>query len=128
MNYEEKPQPGASQPKVAARQVEAVGTVGQSGSEYDWSIIMPFETVKEYRKEMEKWNKQNGNSSGGGGRIYYSYGAVSVSSVGGSGSGSDQGYERVIVKCDDIDEVVNVMDKIKEFGYECYSPIQILMI
>jgi ABC-type lipoprotein release transport system permease subunit len=46
--------------------------------------------------------------------------------VGGSGSGSDQGYERVIVKCDDIDEVVNVMDKIKELGYECYSPIQML--
>ncbi|HHU89515.1 MAG TPA: ABC transporter permease [Clostridiaceae bacterium] len=128
MNYGEKPQPGVSQPKVKAKpvKVEAVGTVGQSGSEFDWSIIMPFETVKEYRKEMEKWNKQNGNSSGGGGGIFYSYGSVSVSAVGGSGGSKDQGYERVIVKCDDIDEVVNVMDKIKEFGYECYSPIQIL--
>jgi hypothetical protein len=30
----------ASQPKVKAKpvKVEAVGTVGQSGSEYDWSI------------------------------------------------------------------------------------------
>ncbi len=128
MNYGEKPQPGVTQPKVKAKpvKVEAVGTVGQSGSEYDWSIIMPFDTVKEYRKEMEKWNKQNGNSSGDGGKMVYSYGAVSVSAIGGSGSGGDPGYERVIVKSDDIDEVVNIMDKIKEYGYECYSPIQML--
>ncbi|NLB78319.1 MAG: ABC transporter permease [Clostridiaceae bacterium] len=128
MNYGEKPQPGMEQPKVKAKpvKVEAVGTVGQSGSEYDWSIIMPFETVKEYQKEIEKWNKQNGNSSGGGGgKMMYSYGAVSVSAIGGAG-GSDQGYERVIVKADDIDEVVNIMDDIKELGYECYSPIQML--
>lgn len=126
MNYGEKPQPGASQPKVKAKpvKVEAVGTVGQSGSEFDWSIIMPFDTVKEYQKEIDKWNKQNGNSSGGGG--IYGRGPISVSVIGGSGGIKDQGYERVIVKCDDIDEVVNVMDKIKELGYECYSPIQIL--
>jgi len=126
MNYGEKPQPGVPQPKVKAKpvKVEAVGVIGQSGSEYDWSIIMPFDTVKQYQVEMEKWNKQNGNSSGGGG--IYGRGYVSVAVMGGSGNSNDKGYERVIVKCDDLDEVVNVMDKIKEFGYECYSPIQIL--
>jgi len=126
MNYGEKPQPGVPQPKVKAKpvKVEVVGVIGQSGSEYDWSIIMPFETVREYQIEMEKWNKQNGNSSGGGG-IYGKGAYYSVSVMGGTSS-NDKGYERVIVKCDDIDEVVNVMDKIKEFGYECYSPIQIL--
>ena len=86
--------------------------VGQSGSEYDWSIIMPFDTVKKYQKEIDKWNRQN---SGSGGGMY----PVS------SGS-TDQGYQQVIVKADDINEVVNIMDQISELGYGCYSPIQIL--
>lgn len=124
MNYGEKPQTGIEQPKVKAKpvKVEAVGTVGQSGSEYDWSIIMPFETVKQYQKEIEKWNKQNGNSSGGG-RIY---GKGIAIMPGMGGNGTEQGYQRVIVKSDNIDEVVNIMDAIKEYGYECYSPIQML--
>lgn len=125
MNYGEKPQTGVPQPKVKAKpvKVEAVGIVGQSGSEYDWSVIMPFETVKQYQKEIEKWNKQNGGSGGGGG-IKFGYGSIAIAA--GSGSGTDQGYQRVIVKAAHIDDVVNIMDSIKELGYECYSPIQML--
>jgi putative ABC transport system permease protein len=126
MNYGEKPQKGMPQPKVKAKpvKVEAVGIVGQSGSEYDWSVIMPFETVMKYQKEMEKWNKQNSGSSGGGGRIIYKS-AIAVA-AGMGGNGTDQGYQRVIVKAKHIDDVVDIMDSIKELGYECYSPIQIL--
>ncbi len=121
MNYGEKPQTGVPQPKVKAKpvKVEAVGIVGQSGSEYDWSVIMPFETVKQYQKEIEKWNKQNGSSGGS-----YKSGMVTISSS--TGSSTDQGYQRVIVKAAHIDDVVNIMDAIKEYGYECYSPIQML--
>lgn len=113
MNYGES-YPGMTQPKVKAKpvKVQVVGKVGQSGSEYDWSIIMPFDTVKKYQKEIDKWNRQN---SGSGGGMY----PVS------SGS-TDQGYQQVIVKADDINEVVNIMDQISELGYGCYSPIQIL--
>lgn len=122
-NYGEKPQRGMSQPKVKAKpvKVEAVGVIGQSGSEYDWSIIMPFETVKQYQKEIEKWNKQNSGSSGGGG-IIYGRGMMKV----GSGNGENKGYDRVIVKAADINEVTNIMEQIREIGYECYSPIQML--
>lgn len=125
-NYGEKPQRGESQPKVKAKpvSVEAVGLIGESGSEYDWSIIMPFETVKQYQKEIEKWNKKNGNSSGGGMSYGMVYGDMYI--MGGSGNSTDKGYERVIVKAENINEVVNIMDKIKEYGYECFSPIQIL--
>ena len=38
----------------------------------------------------------------------------------------DNGYERVIVKAVDMNDVVPIMDSIKELGYECYSPIQML--
>ena len=43
-----------------------------------------------------------------------------------SSGSTDQGYQQVIVKADDINEVVNIMDQISELGYGCYSPIQIL--
>lgn len=122
MSYGEKPYPGMEQPKVKAKpvKVEVVGTIGQSGSEYDWSIIMPFETVKKYQKEIEKYNKQNGGSGIGGmpiGRgIIYN----------GIGQSSEDGYQRVIVKAKHINYVTDILEKLREFGYDCYSPIQIL--
>ncbi len=122
MNYGESHQSGMTEPKVKAKpvKVEAVGVVGQSGSDYDWSIIMPFDTVKQYQKEIDKWNKKNSGS--GGGSVMYG-GRMNMSST---TNGADQGYEQVIVKSDDIDEVVNIMDEIIELGYGCYSPIQML--
>ena len=117
MNYGEKNSSSTkSKNRVKPVTVEVVGMVGQSGSEYDWSVLMPFETVKQYQKEIEKYNKQNNGSSG----------AVKIYRDGISSSGSDGGYQRVIVKAKTIDDVVPIMDKIKEYGYECYSPIQML--
>ena len=112
MNYGES-YPGMTQPKVKAKpvKVQVVGKVGQSGSEYDWSIIMPFDTEKisegnrqvEQAKQRFRWRNVSG--------LKWQY---------------DQGYQQVIVKADDINEVVNIMDQISELGYGCYSPIQIL--
>ena len=117
MDYGENMQ-SSSKVKVKPIKVEVVGTISQSGSEYDWSILMPFETVKQYQKDIEKYNKQIGGGSGGG--VIFSRGMDSYS------SGSGKGYQRVIVKAKNIDTVVPVMDRIKELGYECYSPIQML--
>jgi len=130
MNYGEKPVPGGSQSKVKAKpvKVEAVGIVGRSGySEYDYSVIMPFETVLKYQKEMEKWNKQNGGSNGGGirGGIIYKSAIAVAAGIGGSND-SDKGYERVIIKAAHINDVVNIIDAIEEIGYMCDSPIQML--
>lgn len=103
-----------SKNKLKPVKVEVVGMVGQTGREYDWSAVMPLETVKQYQKEIEKYNKQN---NGSGGVIVYG---------GYSSSSTDNGYQQVIVKAKTIDDVVPVMEAIKEYGYECYSPIQIL--
>lgn len=126
MSYGEKVRPGRnesteSNKKIKPVKVEVVGTIAQSGSEYDWSILMPFETVKQYQKEIEKYNKENGGSGSGGGRVI-----ISRAAGYSSGNGSTQGYERVIVKVGDMNKVVEVMEKIREIGYECYSPIQML--
>lgn len=125
MSYGEKPQPGMEKPKVKVRpvKVEVVGTVDQLGSEYSWRILMPMETVKKFQKEIEKYNKQNsGGSNGGGG--YYGRG-VRVMAMPSSGQ-DQEGYYQVIVKAESMDDVVPIVEQIKELGYECFSPIQIL--
>ncbi|HPU22070.1 MAG TPA: ABC transporter permease [Thermoclostridium caenicola] len=119
MNYGEKPYPGMPKTtkKVKPVAVEVVGMVAESGGQYDYSIIMPLETVKKYKKEQDKFNQQQ--ESGGG--ITFA-----VSRNGSRSSGENQGYNQAIVKVKDIDSVKKVMDQIKNMGYEVYSPIQIL--
>ena len=43
-----------------------------------------------------------------------------------SGGKEQEGYYQVIVKAKSMDDVVPIMEKIKELGYECFSPVQIL--
>ncbi|NLW01940.1 MAG: FtsX-like permease family protein [Clostridiaceae bacterium] len=117
MNYGEKPYPGQPTPKKKVKPVtiEVVGMVSESGSQYDYSVVMPLDTVKKYKKEQDKFNQ---DGSGGGGVI--------VGSGSSRGSGENEGYYQAIVKVKDIDSVMEVMDQIKAMGYEAYSPIQIL--
>lgn len=125
MNYGEKTYPGMPKPKVKVKpvKVEVIGSTGQKGGEYDWRVIMPFETVKKYKKEMDKYNKQMNNGSGGGGGMVF-YGMGGGMPMGGSGT--TKGYDRVIVKAKTIDDVSKVMEEIKTYGYECFSPVQFL--
>ena len=125
MMYGEKPYPGMEQPKVKAKpvKVEVVGVVAESGSQFDYSIIMPIESVKKYQKEQEKFNKaNNGGNSGGGVIMEYSM------KMGGYGGSSTQmkGYNQAIIKVKDIKNVKAVLEEVKKMGYEAYSPIQIL--
>ncbi len=117
-NYGEKPYPGMPKPKVKARpvKVEAVGIVGQTGNIYDYSLIMPIATVKKYKAEQDKFNKQN--ESGGGGGV--------IISRGGMGGNEMKGYYQAIIKVKDINSVTGVLDQVKALGYEAYSPIQTL--
>ena len=110
-----------SKKKVKPVNVDVVGVMTQSGGNYDWSVIMPIETVKKYQKEMEKYNKQNGGSSGGGVRISYSSSYSPSNS-----SGTQTGYNQAIVKVKSIDDVVSVMEQIQTYGYNTYSPVQML--
>jgi len=116
MNYGEKPFPGEtkSRKKVKPVNVEVVGIVSQSGSQYDYAVIMPLETVKKYKKEQDKFNQGN-------------EGIGTAPARGGSRSSSgNDGYYQAIVKVKDIDSVEEVMEQIRNMGYEVYSPIQIL--
>lgn len=115
MNYGEKPYPGqTSKKKVKPVDVEVVGMISMSGGQYDYSIIMPIETVKKLKKEQDKYNRENND----GGFI------IGRGSPGSSNE--NEGYYQAIVKVKDIDSVQEVMEQIRSMGYEVYSPIQVL--
>lgn len=117
MNYGEKTYPGETRPKKKVKPitVETVGIVAESGTQYDYSIIMPIETVKKLKKEQDKFNAGSDSPS-----------LVFSASIRGGSSSEPKGYQEAIVKVKDIDSVTEVMDQIKAMGYETYSPIQIL--
>lgn len=127
MSYGEKVYPGMPKPKVKAKpvKVNVVGTVAQSGTQYDYSFIMPIEAVKKYQKEQDKFNKANNGDSGGGGG-----GGMMVKYAGGgmmSSSGTTmKGYNQAIIKVKDIDSVTAIMEAINNMGYQAQSPIQML--
>lgn len=122
MNYGEKQSPGAAKPKVKVKpvKVEVVGMINQSGSEFDYAILMPLETVKQYKKEQEKYNKQMSGGQSGGGVIISKAAAMSPSGT------VMKGYNRAIIKVKDIDSVTAVLESVKKLGYEAYSPVQTL--
>jgi putative ABC transport system permease protein len=121
MLYGEKLQSGQVPAKVPAKPVKmhVSGSLGISGSQYDYSIFMPLEQVKKLKADQDKFNKANGLSNGGGGMVYSKFSAVGGSTVA-------KGYTQAVVKVKDMNAVSKVFEDIKALGYEAYSPIQMI--
>ena len=122
--YGEKLQSGQAPAKVPYKPVSfrISGVMQMSGGQYDWNNYMPLETVKKLKADLDKFNKANGNSNGGGG-MYGKYGGMGFAA---GGSGTQTGYNQVIVKVKEMNQVSRVFEEIKAIGYEAYSPIQMI--
>lgn len=79
--------------------IKAVGVLQEGNWETDWGIYAPLDTVQKIIKEKEK--AENTKSEGGRRR--------------------EKGYEKVLVKVDDIKNVQEIQQKIKDSGFEAYS-------
>jgi len=118
MMYGEKLQPGQSAPKYKAKpqKMTVLGIISESGNQFDYAVLIPLDTVKQFKKEQDKFNRQNG---GGYGVPYNEY------QTGGSSSQTIN-YNQAIIKAKDINSVLPVLNEVKAMGYEAYSPIQML--
>ncbi len=118
MMYGEKLQSGQKPAKIPAKPVKmrVSGSLGISGSQYDYTIFMPLEQVKKLKAEQDKFNKANGLPDSGGGMVYAKAGGVTT----------PKGYTQAVVKAKDMDAVSRVFETIKALGYEAYSPIQMI--
>lgn len=107
MNYGER-QPLGSTPgeqnKKPAKlfKLKVVGLLQQSNDEKDYRVYMDINQVKKYAKEAERANS-------GSGVKYY------------GGSTEQQGYQQVLVKVKNINDVEDVQEQIKEMGFGTYS-------
>ncbi|MDO8686210.1 MAG: ABC transporter permease [Clostridiales bacterium] len=124
MMYGEKLQQDQTPPKYKAKpqKVHVLGIIAESGGQFDYTVLMPIDTVKLLKKEQDKFNRQNsgGNGSGSGGVKY------STSKPMDASSSQSSGYTQAIIKVKDIDHVSSVLKVVKDMGYEAYSPIQML--
>lgn len=95
------PQEGPKKHKTF--KLNVVGIVNKSEKYADNYIIMPINTLEKIKKEVEK--TQNILSTK-----------------------EKKGYQNVIIKCDNINIVQNVMNEIKDIGeFNIYSPIEYIL-
>lgn len=77
-----------------------VGIVKKTEAYGENYIIMPIDTLEKIKKDMDKIS-------------------------GGNNTNTKKGYDTVIVKCENIDTVQDVMDQLKDLGeFNVYSPIE----
>ncbi|NLW23237.1 MAG: ABC transporter permease [Tissierellia bacterium] len=86
-------------PRYTDYKIKTVGILEEGNYETDWGIYAPISTVERMIKEKERAEGNNRNQR----------------------ASARQGYERVMVKVDDIDHVQDVQQRIKDEGYDAYS-------
>ena len=98
-------------------QLVVVGTLMQDDSKEYFTNSGLVMRVEDMKLLETAYKKLNGGRSGGG--------AYMVGANGQSFQQKDNGYTRVIVKVDEVDNVADVEAQIKELGYETFSMTQI---
>lgn len=98
-NYGYKPQPGEKRPNYKEYKIKTVGVLQEGDMDKDWGIYMPISTVQKLIKEKEKVENVRPQP----------------------GSRQNKGYPTVLVKVDDINNVQEVQQIIKDMGYQAYS-------
>lgn len=97
-------------PIAKLHRIKVVGLIKEGSFENDYQIFMSLDEVKKIMKEKERFNKSNNQGMSG------NYGALN----------SQTGYQNILVKVEDVNNVKDVQDIIKKMGYEAYSPIDSL--
>jgi ABC-type antimicrobial peptide transport system permease subunit len=91
--------PGQKKPNYKEYKIKTVGILQEGDYDKDWYVYMPINVVQKMIKENERIE---GNKSQSGRR-------------------EEKGYETVLVKVDEIDNVQAVQQTIKDMGHEAFS-------
>lgn len=105
MSYGERRRPGSvdepNKKPAKLYKVKAVGLLAQSDDEKDYCVYMDINQLKKLMREYERSQSSQGGRS--------------------MRSNEQQGYQRVMVKVAEINDVDKVQKKIKEMGFGAYS-------
>jgi len=109
MNYGERRTPGmgtdpnsSGQKQAKLYKIQVVGVLAQTNNEEDYSVYMDINQLKKLAREAQKFNRSSQDY-----RIYV--------------PDFEQGYDRVMVKVKDINDVDRVQEQIKNMGFGTYS-------
>lgn len=92
-SYGSKPQPGEKKPAYKQYKLKTAGILEEGDYDKAWSIYMPIETVQKMIKEKEKLE----------------------------GRKKEKEYQTVLVKADDMKNVQEIQQAIKDEGHQAYS-------
>jgi ABC-type antimicrobial peptide transport system permease subunit len=112
-----------SQAKPKLYKTKGVGLISADDSNYSWSAFMDINVLKKMIKDNEKLNGSSGGS-GGGAVMVRADGSGSSSSS--SNSKTQEKYDMIRVKVDDIKNVPAVQEAITNRGYRTWSMNEIL--
>ncbi|MBR1444233.1 MAG: ABC transporter permease [Firmicutes bacterium] len=102
-SYGEKKTDGEKKKSVKPTKINCIGLLEEKDYRVDYSVFTPLEIAEKLDSEKKKFEKQNNNNSQGGANT------------------KKRGYQNAYVKCNSIDDVEGVCEKIKEMGFEVYS-------
>lgn len=102
--------------------VAGIIEAGISDYEIASSVIMSMADVQKLQAEYKKLTKSSGSSGGFGGGM--AMGGMVMGGMGDDGTVQVGGYENVYVKANDVKNMPNVEQYIKEMGYQMYSMSQ----
>lgn len=104
MSYGDKKQPGTpaipKQKQAKVYKIKVVGLIKEGSMEYDYSTYININTLKKLMAEYKK---------------------TQSSQPGQAINNQQEGYNRVLVKVGDMNDVKDVQKAIKDMGYEAYS-------
>lgn len=98
-SYGFKPQPGEKKPISKQYKLKTAGILAEGDYDKAWSIYLPIKTVQNMIKEKEKLEGTKSQS----------------------GRKKEKGYQTVLVKADDMKNVQEIQQAIKDEGHQAYS-------
>lgn len=104
--------PTTSKPVAKLHKVNVVGLIREGDYQNDYMVFMSMDQVKGLMKEQDRFNKAQNQGMPQG--------------SGGYGAPTQTGYQNVLVKVDDVNNMKSVQDTIKNMGYQAYSSIDSL--
>ena len=98
----------SSEGRPRGRKLNVVGILAESNGEYNWNAYMDIDQLTKIQEEVKRKNKKNGNNDRR------------------RKDDNENKFESVKVQVDDIKNVKEVQDQIKELGLEAWSLSDVL--
>ena len=104
------PKPTGKKPKLNS--LDCVGIISLDDYQFSYNVVMDLDTLTKYKEAYEKEQAKSGND------YYDPYASSGGTKIKEENTNK---FDNLIINVDKMDNVVLVMNSLKEMGYDCYS-------